>query len=368
MSDWSAVQNAEEIPSPALLLYPERIRENITRMVRISGGTHRLRPHIKTHKLPEIVRMQLDARITKCKCATIAEAEMAATTGVRDILIAYPMVGPNVRRLLDLVNRFRESSFSCLADDLSGVSLLSKTFENSGTKIEVLLDIDCGQHRTGTRPDSAAGSLYRLLATSPGLRPGGLHVYDGHIHETNLTKRTELCAAAFGAVHAFRESLLSAGLAVPRVVAGGTPTFPIHAKNETFECSPGTCVLWDHGYASRFPDMDFLIAALVLTRVVSKPGANRLCLDLGHKAIASENPPPRVNFLNLPDATSVSHSEEHLVIETNRAGQFNLGDCLFGAPLHICPTVALHSEAVVIRDGRATERWRVTARERRLTV
>jgi len=368
MSDWFAVQNAEEIPSPALLLYPERIRENITRMVRISGGTDRLRPHIKTHKLPEVVRMQLEAGITKCKCATIAEAEMAATAGARDILIAYPIVGPNCRRLLDLANKFRENSFSCLADDPSAVGFLSKTFENSGAKIEVLLDIDCGQHRTGIQPGAAAIALYRLLATSPGLRPGGLHVYDGHIHETNLTKRTELCAAAFGPTHAFRDTLLSAGLALPRIVAGGTPTFPIHARNETFECSPGTCVLWDQGYASRFTDMDFLIAALVLTRVVSKPGTNRLCLDLGHKAIASENPPPRVHFLNVPDATAVSHSEEHLVIETSRAEQFVVGDCLFGAPLHICPTVALHSEAVVIRDGRATERWRVTARERRLTV
>ena len=90
--------------------------------------------------------------------------------------------------------------------------------------------------------------------------------------------------------------------------------------------------------------------------------------SLGHKSIAAENPQPRAQFLDIPDATPVMHSEEHLVIETNRAGQFHVGDCLFGAPLHICPTVALHSEAVVIRDRRATEHWRVTARERRLTV
>ena len=368
MSNWFAVQNAEEIPSPALLLYPERIRENINRMIRIAGGVSRLRPHIKTHKLPEVVRMQLEAGITRCKCATIAEAEMAAGEGVRDILIAYPIVGPNIRRLLDLANRFPETSFLCLADDPSVVALLSKAFEKSGRKMEVLLDIDCGQHRTGIQPGEAAMDLYRLLARSPGLQPGGLHVYDGHLHETNRAKRTELCAAAFAPVHQFRNNLLSAGLPVPRVVAGGTPTFPIHAKNGLFECSPGTCVFWDQGYASKFADLDFLIAALVLTRVISKPGTNRLCLDLGHKAVASENPPPRVHFLNLPEAIALSHSEEHLVIETAQAAQFGVGDCLFGAPLHICPTVALYSEAVVISDGRASERWRVTARERRLTV
>ena len=134
------------------------------------------------------------------------------------------------------------------------------------------------------------------------------------------------------------------------------------------ECSPGTCVFWDFGYADKLADMDYLIAALVLTRVVSKPGSNRLCLDLGHKAIAAENPQPRVRLLGLEDAAFVTHSEEHLVVETPRAAEFKVGDALFGIPRHICPTVALHSEAVVIRSGRAVERWKVTARERRLTI
>jgi D-serine deaminase-like pyridoxal phosphate-dependent protein len=134
------------------------------------------------------------------------------------------------------------------------------------------------------------------------------------------------------------------------------------------ECSPGTCVFWDAGYASKLRDLEFTPAALVLTRVVSKPGTNRLCLDLGHKAIASEMPHPRVKFLQLEDAQAVMHSEEHLVIETDRSQDFRVGDCLYGVPWHICPTVALHSEAFVIEDGRAVGTWQVAARERRLTV
>lgn len=368
MSDWFAVQNSGEVPSPALLLYPDRIRENIRRMIRVAGGTSRLRPHIKTHKLAEVVRMQLEEGLTKFKCATIAEAEMAAGAGAKDVLIAYPMVGPNAARLLELVKAFPATMFSCLADDASATQRLSKAFSDSGRMVDVLLDVDCGQHRTGVEPGAAAMQLYRLIAASPGLRPGGLHVYDGHIHEPDLAERTERCAAAFSPVNEFHRELLSAGLPVPWIVAGGTPTFPIHAKNEAFECSPGTCVLWDFGYAEKFADLDFLFAALVLTRVVSKPGANRLCLDLGHKAIASENPPPRVQFLNLPDATAISHSEEHLIVESAEAGQFAVGDCLFGVPRHICPTVALYSEATVITDGRVMERWRIAARERRLTL
>ena len=367
MSDWFAVENLEEVPSPALLVYPERIRENIHHMVGVAGGANRLRPHIKTHKMAEVVRMQIKEGISKLKCATIAEAEMAASAGAKDVLVAYPIVGPNAARLLALVQGFPTTAFSCVADDESAIQSLSKAFANSESKLEVLLDVDCGQHRTGIPPGAGAKHLYGLIATAPGLKPGGLHVYDGHIHESDLAKRTELCAAAFSPIDAFCSELRSAGRAVPRVVAGGTPTFPIHAKNNAFECSPGTCVLWDFGYETSFADLDFEIAALVLTRVVSKPGGNRLCVDLGHKAIASENPPPRVEFLNLPGAKAISHNEEHLVIETPEAERYSVGDCLFGAPRHICPTVALYSEATVVRDRRAVEHWQI-ARSRRLTI
>jgi D-serine deaminase-like pyridoxal phosphate-dependent protein len=152
------------------------------------------------------------------------------------------------------------------------------------------------------------------------------------------------------------------------VVAGGTPTFPIHARNPDVECSPGTYVLWDFGYADLMPDLPFELAALLLTRVVSKPGGNRLCLDLGHKAVAAENPQPRVRFLNLPYARPVMHSEEHLVIETEFAERFKVGDCLYAVPKHICPTVALHDEAVVVDQGQAVDRWVISARGRRLEV
>jgi D-threonine aldolase len=368
MSEWFHVANAREIASPALLFYPERISENIGRMVHMAGGPARLRPHIKTHKSPDVLRLHLDQGIRKFKCATIAEAEMAAEAGAADVLIAYPLVGPNVRRLLKLSQKHPATNFSCVTDDVLAIRALSEMFASAGRNLEVLLDMDCGQHRTGVESGPKAAELYGLIASSRGLQPGGLHVYDGHIHEADLATRTALCQAAFAPVEKFRRNLVEAGLPVPRMVAGGTPTFPIHAKNEAYESSPGTCVLWDFGYSERFADLDFLHAGLVLTRVVSKPGSNRLCLDLGHKAIAAENPPPRVRFLNLSDATAVSQSEEHLVIETTRADAFAVGDCLYGVPRHICPTVALYSEAVVVRDGLAMGNWKITARERRLTI
>lgn len=368
MANWFEVANIDEVPSPALLVYPDRIRENIRRMIAIAGGPQRLRPHMKTHKMAEVIRLQIEQGVNKFKCATIAEAELTAGARAAEVLLSYPLVGPNIGRFLQLIQKFPATKFATVVDDASAAQALSKAAGAAKLTVEVFLDIDCGMHRTGVLPGPTAVELYRLINTLPALKPGGLHAYDGHIHDKELATRTQRVEEAYAPVTALRQELINLGLPVPRYIASGTPTFPVHAQRGEVECSPGTCVLWDAGYGTKCPDLDFLHAALVLTRVVSKPGENRLTLDLGHKAIAAENPHPRVIFRNLPDAKAVMHSEEHLVVETAHANEFAVGDCVYGVPWHICPTVALHSQAVVIENGRATSRWKVAARERQLTI
>jgi D-serine deaminase-like pyridoxal phosphate-dependent protein len=366
--EWFSISNAAEVATPGLLIYLDRVRQNVRRMIAIAGGVDRLRPHIKTHKLAEVVRMQMEQGIAKFKCATIAEAELAAAAGAADVLLAYQPVGPNIGRLLDLAAKFSSARFSCVVDNPDTVGDLSAAAARASARIEVLVDLDIGQHRTGIPPGSRAVDLYRLIASLPALSAGGLHAYDGQIRDSDVAARTAACEEAFAPVDILRRKLEHEGLPVPRVVAGGTPTFPMHARRGNVECSPGTCVFWDAGYAKNLPDLEFVPAAVLLTRVVSKPVPNRLCLDLGHKAVASEMPHPRVAFLNLPDAHPVGHNEEHLVVETPRADQFKIGDCVYGIPWHICPTVALHSEVVLVEQHRATQRWKVTARERKLTI
>lgn len=367
-SKWYEVANASEVTSPGLLVYPDRVRENIRRMIAIAGGVGRLRPHMKTHKLAEVIRLQVEQGITKFKCATIAEAEVTAGAGAEDVLMAYQPVGPNVPRVVQLVKSFRKTKFSVIADDAAVIRDLSRSLVEAKESIDVLLDLNVGMHRTGVMPYLEAFELYKLTGSLAGVRAGGLHAYDGHVHDSDVTARTKSCEEAFAPVAKLRERLVEKGLPVPRIVAGGTPTFPMHAQRGDVECSPGTCVFWDSGYATKYPDLDFLPAAVLLTRVVSQVELNRLCLDLGHKAVASEMPHPRVVFLNLPEAKPVAHNEEHLVVETDRALEFPVGACIYGIPWHICPTVALHSEVVVVEDGRATQRWRVAARERKLTI
>jgi D-serine deaminase-like pyridoxal phosphate-dependent protein len=365
---WYAIDNVAEIPSPALLVYPDRVEENIRRMIRLAGVVERLRPHIKTCKLPEVIRMQMAQGIAKFKCATIAEAEMAAACGARDVLLAYQPVGPNVGRFVQLVQTFPQTKLSTLADDEGTIRALSSAAVAAGLTLDLFLDIDCGMHRSGVAPGPHAVALYRLIASLPGLAPAGLHAYDGHIRDSDLEARARSCNEAFGPVQALRVELLGSGLPVPAVVAGGSPTFPIHARRPDVECSPGTAVFWDLGYTRSLPDLAFLPAALLLTRVISKPGPNLLCVDLGHKAVASEGPHPRVALLDLPDTRAVGHSEEHLTLETPRAAERPVGAPFYGIPWHVCPTVALHDHAVVVRDGRATETWQVVGRTRLITI
>ena len=365
---WYSVENEAQIASPALLIFCERVEENLRRMVSMAGGPERLRPHVKTHKIAALVGMHLALGITKYKCATIAEAEMTAAEGAPDVLLAFPPIGPAVDRLIELKRRFPATHFSTVADSEEAISALGKAAQDAGVVLEVLLDLDCGMGRTGVAPGSEAVRLYTLVQSTPGLQAGGLHAYDGHIHAADPAARAAQCDAAFAPVLALREQLVALGLPVPRLVAGGTPTFPIHARHADRELSPGTCVLWDFGYGDKFADLPFAPAAVLLTRVVSKPGGDRLCLDLGHKAVASENPHPRVRLLELPDAEPAVHSEEHLVVATPQAGEFPVGACLHGIPRHVCPTVALHSEAWVVEQGSARESWPIVARARRITV
>jgi D-serine deaminase-like pyridoxal phosphate-dependent protein len=365
---WWRLENEDDVPSPALLFYADRIERNLDQMLTVAGGAHRLRPHAKTHKCRRLVQRQMARGIRKFKCATVAEAELLATAGVGDVLLAYQPVGPNLARLLDLVARHPQTRWSCLVDDPGALRTLADAAARRAVRLEVLLDLDVGQHRTGIAPGDGAAQLYRAIAASRALTPGGLHAYDGHIVETDPAARAAACEMAFAPVEALRRALVAEGLPVPRVVAGGSPTFPLHARRSEVECSPGTCLLWDAGYASKLPDLDFLPAAALLTRVVSRHSPGRLCLDLGHKAVASEMPPPRAVLLNLAGAQAVLHSEEHLVVESPEAARFAVGDCLYALPWHICPTVALHEEAFVVEHGRVTERWPIEARARRLSV
>src|SRR5947209_5724844 len=143
------IQDVSSVFSPALLFYKDIIRKNIARAVEMAGNPARLRPHVKTHKTREIVRLEKDAGITKHKCATPAEAEMLAQCGVRDVFLAYNPVGPNCGRMAKLAAKYPECRFAVTADHPAAIAALSQAMAATGQTVDVLLDLDVGQHRTG---------------------------------------------------------------------------------------------------------------------------------------------------------------------------------------------------------------------------
>jgi len=365
---WYEIENVGEIPSPALAFYPERIEENIRRMIRIAGDAGRLRPHVKTHKTGEIVKLQLKHGIRRFKCSTIAEAEMAAAAGAPDVLLAMQPVGPAIARFFALKQKFPGTTFGAIVDSEEVIEAIANKAVGSGMDASLWLDVNSGMNRTGIAPGAEAVGLYRLLHEKRGLKAGGLHVYDGHIHEADVGARTQQCDDEFMPVEEMLHGLQAAGLHVPAVVAGGSPTFPVHAKRPGVELSPGTPLLWDAGYGAAFADLDFLVAAVLVGRVVSRPAPGKVCLDFGTKAVASEMPQPRISLLGMSDYRIVGHNEEHLVIEASDACAFRPGDVVYGVPTHICPTVARYETASVIERGRCTGEWHIAARNRRITV
>jgi D-threonine aldolase len=365
------IADTSQILSPGLVVFRDLVERNLDEMIRIAGDVRRLRPHCKTHKMREVVQMQLARGIGKHKCATLAEAEMLASAGARDIFWAYNPVGPNVGRVAKFAATFPDVQFQVTADHAGPIAALGEAVAHAGRTVEVLVDIDCGLSRTGVPAGPQARQLYERIAETRGLAPGGLHLYDGHNHQRDLAERRDAVLAGWEPARRLRDELVAAGLPVPRIVAGGTASFPIFAQidDPAIELSPGTLIFFDFGYGDLFPDLNFTPAALLLTRVISRPTASRVTLDLGYKAIASEMPlANRVRFPELPDAVPVLQNEEHLVLESSAAGRFQPGDALLAIPKHICPTCNLQQAATVVSGGRVVGSWPIAARDRVLTV
>ncbi|MCB1202999.1 MAG: D-TA family PLP-dependent enzyme [Verrucomicrobiae bacterium] len=367
------IANLETVPSPALLFDADAIRRNLELMLRIVGGdTTKLRPHIKTHKCGEILELQHGLGVRQVKAATIAEAELSAQSGMNDVLISYPLVGPNVSRLFQLIDTYPETQFSCLVDCEEALGAFARTGHEP---VHLFVDLDCGMHRTGISPGPKVVDLARAIVANPALRFAGLHAYDGHIHDAPIETRTSQFEEAMAIVDDTLAAIETQVGPVPLLVAGGSPTFALHAARALSEtrprqCSPGTTVLWDCGYGPNYSDLPFEPAALLLARVVSHPGEGRICVDLGHKAVAAENPiNRRVEFPDIPEAEYLSQSEEHLVIGLKDPSAWPVGMELVGIPKHVCPTVALHQEARLIREGAISgEAWKIAARDRRITI
>ena len=365
---WYLIKDVEKIDTPALIIYKDRVLHNIDIALKmVNGNPLRFRPHVKTHKSIDVCKLLIGKGITKFKCATISEAEMLAMAGAKDVLLAYQPNGPKLSRFMQLIKGFTTTEFSCLIDNMENAKDISKIAMFNNIIIKVFIDINVGMNRTGIQPGKAAEDLIYFCSKLPGIYLSGLHVYDGHLRMKELNDRTVECNKAFNQVELLLQNLKDNGYKDLKIIAGGSTTFSIHSQRSNVECSPGTFIYWDAGYNDKLTEMNFLPAALVLTRVISKPLDDKITIDLGHKSVASENLlSERVSFLNASPIEFLSHSEEHMVLRST--DNYKIGDVLYGLPDHICPTCALYESAYIVEDNNITDEWMITARNRKITI
>lgn len=369
MSTWIEVPPlptpvAESVPSPALLFFRDRIVANLERLLQmVEGRAERLCPHVKTHKTRQIVGMEVARGIVRHKCATLEEARLLAEAGAQEVLIAYPVVGPNVPRLIRLAEEHPQTEFAVCVDSLQGVRQLAEAARRSKTALGVYLDLDVGMHRTGVPIGEEAERIY-AEAGREGFRLLGLHAYDGHNHDPDPSVRRSEAKRILEAVLEFRDRLRRRGLPCSSVVIGGTPPLAFYAESEEVILSPGTVLLHDAEYTSRYPELPFRPAAFLLARVISRPRPDRITLDLGYKAISPDRPGAPGMLPEHPHLEPVGQSEEHWVFQRGEGPELAIGQPVLVAPRHICPTVALHRYAWVCDNGELVDRWEIAARDR----
>ena len=334
------VAHPEELETPALLVFEGKLEHNLRTMRELAGGMENLMAHVKTHKSAEIARRQVKAGITCFKAATLTEVEMVAQEADAQVLLAYPLLTrKKIQRLVDLQAKYARSRLQLLTAHAENVTDLSTVATDNQVSLEVMIDLDVGQHRTGIDLEAAV-ALYGQIATSPGLVPAGLHAYDGHLGDPDPAIREADAQECLGRVRALAAELEGRGWPVPDIVMGGSRTFPTYARAEGVWASPGTWIYWDLNYLVAMPEMPFQPAALVLTQVIDhQPERGEVTLDLGSKAISTDpGMPDRLRLLGAPQAQLLLQNEEHAVVDT--AGHaLGLGDYLLALPGHVCTTV-----------------------------
>lgn len=363
------IKNINNIDSPSLLIFKEKVESNIDKMITIAGSNlNRLMPHIKTNKMEKIVQMMITKGIKQFKSATIAEAELAAMSGAERVLIAHQLVGPKIDRLLALIEKFPNTTFNSLVDCNSVIDEISEKFAAKNLIANIYYDINNGMDRSGHEINDQLTLDLRYAIDKPNVKLVGFHVYDGHIRDDGFKERkTKIENGMLKVNKIFKD--LKHEISDLEIIAGGTPAFTSHASEITRILSPGTCVLWDWGYGDKFSEQNFEFAALVMMRIISKPKRGTLTTDMGHKAVSSENPiDKRIRFLNHEDLKLVSQSEEHGVLETENWDNYKIGDILLGVPYHVCPTVNLYDEAQIIEKDNWVGTWKIEGRKRKITV
>ncbi len=352
-----------ELQTPCLLVDLARVRHNLAAMrTHLGGDLARWRPHVKTSKIPEVLDLVLGAGVRHFKCATTREAEvlLARARAPVDLLVAMAHHGRNLARVREVARAWPDHRLSVLTEDPAHAAAIVA----GGNDLGLFVDLDPGYARSGIPTIDTARIDATVTAAALNLR--GLHCYEGHLRGDAASRRTA-CEQVYATLAEVAARVRTrSGIGV-ELVTSGTPAFPFALATQrlaafTHRVSPGTVVYWDQT-SEDFGIEGFLPAATVLTTVISTPSANRITCDAGSKAVDAASGDPCAFALGMPHLRARTPSEEHLPFERIGEGPMpTAGSLLRLVPRHVCPTVNLADEAVLLEGDRIVGVVAVAAR------
>lgn len=364
----------ENIQTPALIVFLDKSQHNINRMIaHAEGNANRWRPHLKTTKMPQIWDQLLDAGVRNFKCATTREAACLLDLLKRrniedaDLLISYPLIGPALFRAAEIADSYQKCSVSVLCEDPSAIDSIPDS-------LSIFIDINPKMNRTGIDINNRAAITRVAQAAGEKLR--GLHCYDGHINDGDPDVRRSESWQIYKNIIEIISELEKHNISVGELITSGTRTFldalafePFNElENLVHRISPGTVVFCDVMTQTIVPEAELQPAAIVATRVVSRPAENIATCDAGSKAIAAEAGDPCAAVIGHDELVAIKPTEEHLPLQIQSGVGPQRGEVLLLIPKHVCPTVNLAQQAVLIEAGKVKEIVEVAAAGHELEV
>ena len=359
----------DHLPTPFLYVDLDRMNSNIDMMAAAARGLGvRLRPHAKTHKVPEIARLQIAAGATGITVAKVSEAEVFADAGIDDMFVAYQVVAP--AQLERLARLARSVQLRCAVDSREGAELLSRAATDAGLELSVMLEIDLGIGRTGVRVGVPACELAQLVTDLPSLKLIGVYGFRGFRGFAEGAESRETWGRAEGeALASAAEDLRSMGLPIVEVSAGSTPTaLPAAGVRGVTEIRPGQYLFGCANVVAQGVMRADEVALFARATVISRAD-DRVVVDAGSKTLSTdESWEPGLGFGYLasdPSTRVVSVWEEHGVLGVGEsAGGLCVGDRVSIVPNHVCTAVNLHDRLVGVHDDRIEAVWKIAARGR----
>jgi D-serine deaminase-like pyridoxal phosphate-dependent protein len=341
-----------DLDTPVVVIDLDRVEANIERLQRYLDA-HDIAnwPHIKTHKLPQLARKQMEAGAAGITCQKVAEAAVMVDAGMEDVFIPYNLIGETkLGRLMAMARRAR---IRVTADSTFVVQGYAAAAQQSGIELPVLVEFDTGGHRCGVQSPAEAADLARLIAASPGLSFGGLMTFPHNADSDAFVRDT-------------RARLQPDGIEIGCVSYGGTPgMWTAHERSEVTEYRAGTYIYGDRSIIRSGAMTQDQIALSVITTVVSRPTADRGILDGGSKTFSSD----LLGFeghgliLEYPQARFYGMSEEHGHVDFSACPRKpEIGERVHVIPNHVCPVSNLFDEVVGARGEEVEVVWPVAAR------